>query len=68
MCPATKYKFAHEGCLGGMHWGYSCLAVDWVWLGNLLTCYYSEQLLAGMPRVDDKSYCEQYTGLNTAQH
>ena len=53
MCLATKYEFAHEGCIGGMPWDYSCLAIDWVWLGNLLTCHSSEQLLAGMPRVDD---------------
>ena len=61
MCPATKYELPNEGCIGGMPWDYSCLAVDWVWLGNLLTCHSSEQLLAGMPRVDDKSYCELYS-------
>ena len=61
MCPAMKYEFAHEGCIGGMLWDYSCLAVDWVLLGNLLTCHSSEQLLAGMSRVDDKSYCELYS-------
>ena len=44
-----------------MPWEYSCLAVDWVWLGNLLTHHSSEQLLAGMPGVDDKSYCELYS-------
>ena len=30
MCPPTKYEFAHEGCIGGVPWDYSCLAVDWV--------------------------------------
>ena len=28
MCPVTKYEFAHEGGIGGVHWDYSCLAVD----------------------------------------
>ena len=31
-----------------------------MWLGNLLPCHSSEQLLAGMLRVDDKSSCELY--------
>ena len=22
VCPAMKYKFAHEGCIGGMLWDY----------------------------------------------
>ena len=55
MCPATKYEFAHDGCIGCVLWDYGCLAVDWVWLGNLLICHSSEKLLAGMSRVDDKS-------------